>query len=99
MCPFELGRLRELYGFSWDGVASDGLTGPLTNGTRGLYWLAEEDNRTLHVNISAAGDLRNFECVGTVQTCTGSDSASCTTRRRTSPTITIINNISKHNNY
>ena len=88
MCPFELGRLRELYGFSWDGVASDGLRGPLTNGSRGLYWLAEEDNRILHVNILAAGDRRNFECVGTVQTCTGS--TSCTTQRRNSPTITIM---------
>ena len=101
MCPFELGRLRELYGFSWDSVASDGFSGSITNGSRGLYWLAEEDNRILHVDISAAGDRRNFKCVGTVQTCTGSSSPPCSmTQRRKSPTITIVNNtISKHNNY
>ena len=78
-------------------LVTDGLSGPLTNGSRELYWLAEEDNRTLHVNISAAGDLRNFECVGAVQTCMFTGSTSCTTQRRNSPTITIINNISKHN--
>ena len=95
MCPFELGRLRELYRFSWDGVTNDGLTGAIDNGTQGRYWLTEEDNRTLHVNISAVGHRRNFECVGAVQTCMFTGSTSCTTQRRNSPTITIINNISK----
>ena len=66
---------------------------PITNGTRGVYWLAEEYNRTLHVNISAAPD-RHFWCVGVVQTC--SDTLSCVRRRGgDSPPITIINTIGK----
>ena len=90
-CPFQFGRLRELYEFSWIGVRGDDV-GPITNGTLGVYWLADEDNRTLHVDFSAPRDLRNFQCVGAVQTCSGS---SCETKRRNSPTIMVLNTIGK----
>ena len=60
---------------------------PIRNDTRGVYWLAEEYNRILHVNISAAPD-RSFICVGVVQTCTGT--SSCGLVGRDSPPITII---------
>ena len=91
-CPLQLGRLTELYGFSWHGVIGDS-SGPITNGTLGVYWLAEENNRTLHVNISAPENLRNFQCIGAVQAC--STSSSCRTERRNSPTITVLNIIGK----
>ena len=68
-CPFELGRLRELYEISWSTADSQGnRLAPITNATQGVYWLAREDNRTLHVNISTPGTLR-YQCVGEVQTC------------------------------
>ena len=66
---------------------------PITNGTRGVYWLAEENNRILHVDISAAPD-RSFWCVGVVQTCTGT--SSCRPEGRDSPLITIIDSTGKH---
>ena len=92
-CPFQLGRLRELYEFSWNGVIGD-VIGPITNGTLGVYWFTEEINRILHVDFeSAPGSLRNFQCVGAIQACTGS--SSCTTARRSSPTIAVINTIGK----
>ena len=87
-CPFELGRLSELYEFSWNGVIGDS-PGPITNGTLGTYWLAEEDNRTLHVDFSAPRNVRNFQCVGAVQTCTSG--SLCGTERRNSPTIMVLN--------
>ena len=74
VCPFEIGRLRELYDISWSTADAQGNRLRLiTNATQGVYWLAREDNRTLHVNISTPGPLR-YQCVGKVQTC----------RRRTS---------------
>ena len=85
-CPFQLGRLRELYEFSWDGVLGPGDVQPIANGTVGVYWLAKEDNRILHVNISAA-TLMEFQCVGEVQTC--QTSSNCQPMERNSPTITI----------
>ena len=93
VCLFELGRLSELYEFSWDGMSGDN-SGPITNGTLGVYWLAEENNRTLHVDISAPRDPRNFQCVGAVQTCSGS---SCDIESRNSPTIMVLNTIGKFN--
>ena len=68
---------------------------PIRNDTRGVYWLAEEYNRILHVNISAALD-RSFICVGVVQTCSGT--SSCGVVGRDSPIINIIitNTIGKH---
>ena len=69
VCPFEIGRLRELYEISWSTAGSQGnRLGPVTNATDGVYWLEEEDNRTLHVNISTPGPLR-YQCAGEVQTC------------------------------
>ena len=91
-CPFQFGRLRELHEFSWDGVLGDSV-GRVDNGTLGVYWLAEENNTVLHVNISAPGSLRNVQCVGKVQTCTQSNS--CERERRNSPTIMILNTIGK----
>ena len=92
-CPFQIGRLRELYEFSWDGVIGPGDVQPITNGTVGVYWLAEEDNRILHVNISAVAanpilSRMQFQCVGEVTACQAS--SSCDTVERNSPTITII---------
>ena len=96
-CPFPLGRLSSLYQFSWEHVLSSGLLGaPIRNDTRGVYWLAEDYNRTLHVNISAAPD-RSFQCVGAVQTC--SSTSSCRVIGRDSPIITIMNTIGKHNKF
>ena len=69
VCPFEIGRLRELYEISWNTADSLGIgVRPITNTTDGVYWLEEEDNRILHVNISTPGPLR-YQCVGKVQTC------------------------------
>ena len=86
-CPFQFSRrLRELYEFSWDGVLGPRDVQPVTNGTLGVYWLAEEDNKTLHVDISAAR-LRQFQCVGRVRTCL--TSSMCQAVERNSPTITI----------
>ena len=62
-------------------------SGPITNGSQ-VYWLAKENNRILHVNLSTPGDLRKFQCVGEVQTCT---SSSCRIEIRNSPTITVLN--------
>ena len=91
-CPFPLGRLSSLYEFSWDRVV--GIVGsPITNGTRGVYWLAEENNRILHVNISAAPDSR-YQCIGAVQTCSGTPT--CRVIGRDSPIITIIDTTGKH---
>ena len=99
-CPFQLGLLRDLYNFSWHAVASDGFAGPIRNETQGVYWLAEEKNRILHVNITAAGNQRRFQCVGRVQICTGSTTCSVTQDLEINrPIITIINNISKNNKY
>ena len=96
-CPFQLGRLSSLYTFLWQRVLSSGLGAPIHNDTRGVYWLAEEYNRTLHVNISAAPD-RCFRCVGVVQAC--SSTSSCRVERRDSLSITITNTISKlHNKF
>ena len=59
-CPFQLGRLRELYEISWNGVIGDDIE-PMTNGSLGVYWLTEEISRILHVDFrSAPGSLRNF---------------------------------------
>ena len=85
-CPFPLGRLSSLYEFSWERVVGE-VGAPITNDTRGVYWLAEEYNRTLHVNISATQD-RRFWCVGTVQTCSGT--SSCVRRGRDSPVINTL---------
>ena len=93
-CPFQIGRLRELYEFSWDGVLGPGDVQPITNGTVGVYWLDEEDNRTLHVNISAATTLKGFQCVGEVQTC--QTSSLCQPTERNSPTITITTTAGMH---
>ena len=91
-CPFPLGRLSSLYTFSWERVLSSGLGVRLrSNDTRGVYWLDEEYNRTLHVNISAAPD-RRFQCVGAVQTCSG---ISCRLMERPSPIINITDNTGK----
>ena len=90
-CPFQIGRLRELYEFSWDGVLAPDDIQPITNGTVGVYWLAEEENRTLHVNISATSPILRqlqFQCVGKVTAC--QTSSSCENVERNSPTITII---------
>ena len=87
-CPFQLGRLRELYKFSWDGVLAPDDIQPITNGTVGVHWLAEEDNRTLHVNISTA-TLMQYQCVGEIWTCQTILSSSCEEMERNSPTITI----------
>ena len=92
-CPFQIGRLRELYEFSWDGVIGPGDVQPITNGTVGVYWLAEEDNRTLHVNISAI-TLKGFQCVGEVQTC--HTSSLCQPMERNSPTINITTTTGIH---
>ena len=93
-CPFQLGRLKELNEFSWNGVIGD-VIGPIPNGTLGVYWLTEEINRILHVDFaSAPGSLRNFQCVGAVQARTRS-SSSCRTERRNSPTIAVVNTIGK----
>ena len=79
VCPFEIGRLRELYEISWSTANTQGnRLGPITNATQGVYWLEEEDNRTLHVNISTPGPLR-YQCVGKVQTCRYHTSDSCKT--------------------
>lgn len=85
-CPLQLGRLSSLYQFSWNGVVGD-KSGPITNGSQ-VYWLCKENNRILHVNLSTPGDLRKFQCVGEVQTCT---SSSCGIEIRNSPTITVLN--------
>ena len=96
-CPFSLGRLSSLYIFEWERVLSSGLGVRLrTNGTLGVYWLAEEYNRTLHVNISAVSD-RRFRCVGAVQTCSGT--RPCRPVLRLSPNVTIMNTIGKHNKF
>ena len=93
-CPFQIGRLTELYEFSWDGVLNPGDVQPITNGTVGVYWLAEEDNRTLHVNISVATNLKGFQCVGKVQTC--QTSSLCQPMERNSPTIMITTTAGMH---
>ena len=74
-------------------MLNSGLGVPITNDTRGVYWLAEEYNRILHADISAAPD-RRFRCVGRVQTCSGT--SSCRVERRDSPPITIIDTIGKY---
>ena len=81
------------YEFSWSGVIGDS-SGPIRNGTLGRYWLAEEDNRTLHIDFSVPSNVRNFQCVGAVQTCSG---LSCGIERRNSPTIMVLNTIGKFN--
>ena len=97
-CPFQLGRLRELYEFSWDGVLAPNDIQPITNDTVGVYWLAEEYNRTLHVNVSAVAAsplmMMQFQCVGKVQTCQGS--SLCQKMERNSPTITITTTAGMH---
>ena len=93
-CPFQIGRLRELYEFSWDGVLGPDDVQPITNGTVGVYWLAEEDNRILHVTNIAATILKGFQCVGEVQTC--QTSSSCEPVERNSPTIIIITTAGMH---
>lgn len=65
------------------------VIGPITNGTWGVYWLAEEDNRILHVNISVAPD-RHFQCVGAVQTCMTAQASTCRSEKRESPNISIM---------
>ena len=96
-CPFQIGRLRELYEFSWDGVIGPGDVQPIPNGTVGVYWLAEEDNRTLHVNISATSQILKelqFQCVGEVTACR--TSSSCEPVERNSPTINITTTAGMH---
>ena len=90
-CPLSLGRLSSLYTFSWQRVVGE-AGAPISNDTRGVYWLDEEYNRTLHVNISAAPD-RRFRCVGAVQTCSGS--SSCRLMEKPSPIINITDNTGK----
>ena len=71
MCPFEResGRLGEPIEISWSTADSGGnRVGPITNATNGVYWLEEEDNRILHVNISTLGSLR-YQCIGSVEIC------------------------------
>ena len=86
VCPFELGRLRELYEISWSTAGSQGnRVGPATNG---VYWLEEEDNRTLHVNISTPGPLR-YQCAGEVQTCRR-HTLMCETFSTPSPTFVVM---------
>ena len=91
-CPFPLGRLDSLYTFSWKRVVGE-IGVPLASGTRGVYWFAEEDNRILHVNTSAAPD-RSYICAGAVQTCR--DTSSCTQQHRNSPNITIDMTTGRH---
>jgi hypothetical protein len=94
-CPFKPGWLRDLYEFSWDIVDEQGiLLGPLPNNRiQGAYWLANEDNRTLHVNLSSAIYTRHlssgFRCVGVVQTC--HSTSSCTPSRPRPSDIPIFN--------
>ena len=69
VCPFEIssGRLGEPVEISWSITDSGGNpVGPVTSGA---YWLEEEGNRTLHVNISTLGRLR-YQCAGQVEICT-----------------------------
>ena len=73
------------YQFAWNGVVGD-ESGPITNGNQ-VYWLAKENNRILHVNLSTSGDLRKFQCVE-AQTRT---SSSWGIEIRNSPTITVLN--------
>jgi hypothetical protein len=91
VCPFKPGRLRDLYKFSWDIIDQEGIRiGPVPNATLGVYWLASEDNRTLHVDISSpaiTGLLRYIRCFGEVQSCSGT---SCTPRLSHSPTFTVL---------
>ena len=98
-CPFQLGRLKELHKFSWDGVLGPGDVQPIKNGTVGVYWLDKEDNRTLHVNVSAVAANPNlmmmqFQCVGKVQACRSS--SLCEQMERNSPTITITPTTGMH---
>ena len=97
-CPFQIGRLRELYEFSWDGVLAPSDVQPVPNGTVGVYWLDEEYNRTLHVNISAVAAnplmMMQFQCVGKVRTCL--ISSLCEPVERNSPTITITTTAGMH---
>ena len=97
-CPFQIGRLRELYEFSWDGVLGPSDVQPIPNGTVGVYWLDEEDNRTLHVNVSAVAAsplmMMQFQCVGKVQTC--QSSSLCGKMERNSPTIMITTTAGMH---
>ena len=68
-CPYQIGRLASQYTFSWQYLVNDfGVS--LTNGTRGVYWLAEENNRILHVDLSAAIDT-HFRCVVNARSCSG----------------------------
>ena len=70
VCPFEMGRLREPVKISWNTADSEGnRMGPITNATNGVYWLEEENNRILHVNISTPGPLRYYQCAGEVEIC------------------------------
>ena len=93
-CPFPLGRLDSLYTISWRCVVGE-IGVPLANGTRGVYWLAEENNRTLHVNTSAAPDL-SYICAGAVQTCRTTSTSSCIQQQRNSPNITINMTTGRH---
>ena len=71
VCPFEIssGRLREPVEISWSTADSGGNTvGPVTNATSRAYWLEEEDNRILHINISTLGPL-GYQCAGSVEIC------------------------------
>ena len=69
VCPFESGRLGEPVEISWNTADSGGnRVGPITNATNGAYWLEEEDNRILHVNISTLGSL-GYQCAGSVEIC------------------------------
>ena len=70
VCPFESGRLGEPVEISWSFAGSGGTRlGPITNATSGAYWLEEEGNRILHVNISTLGSLGYHQCAGSVEIC------------------------------
>ena len=70
-CPFEIssGRLGEPVEISWSFADSQGnRVVPIINATSGVYFLEEEGNRILHVNISTLGPLR-YQCAGQVEIC------------------------------
>ena len=90
VCPFEIssGRLGEPVEISWSITDSGGNpVGPVTSGA---YWLEEEGNRTLHVNISTLGSPRlGYKCAGQVEICTRR--TSCMQSPQTqSPTFMVI---------
>ena len=80
VCPFEIGRLGEPVEISWNFAGSEGdRVGPITNASSRAYWLEEEDNRTLHINISTLGPL-GYQCAGSVEIC-----EHCTSCRQSPP--------------